>query len=202
MRRAAGIAALAILLVAAPAQAAPPVVGGATFNDAPLLAPGSHADGVNTGGAVFYKVRLAPRQQLNAAVSLDVGGLDTSLTGASSLVVKLYDPLRQQVTEAQTLGPGDATTHLKSTDATLGPVAQGGIYYLSAAVNDFLPQGSVRAELPLQVALGVATNAAAPARGARASSKRASGTSWGVFAALCAAGALLGVGGGIAVRRR
>jgi Ca-activated chloride channel homolog len=186
---------------AVPAASATPVVGGTSFNDAAPLGGGSFTDALDSGSTVFYRVRLAPGQKLDAAASLDVSGLDASLTGTSSLILRLYGPLRGQGAEAQTLGPGDAATHLKSTSAQLGPVKQAGDYYVSAGVSDFLPEGSEPVQLPLSLTLGVGTSRGSPAAPAR-TGRSGGGASWVLVAALCAAGLLLAVGGGLAYRRR
>jgi hypothetical protein len=183
------------------ASASPPVVGGTSFNDAAQLTAGAFDDALDTGSTVFYKVRLAPGQQLKVGASVDVSGLDASLTGTSSLVLRLYGPLRGQDAEAQTLGPGDSATHLKTTSAALGPVSDGGTYYVSAGLNDFLPHGSAPAQLPLSlnVAVGAATHA--PKATTRTVTTR-SGTSWAVLVAFCIVGVALGVAAGLLYRRR
>jgi hypothetical protein len=185
----------------AAAAAAPPVVGGLSFNDAAPLRAGAFDDALDTGSSVYYKVRLAGGQRLRVGASVDVSGLDVSVTGTSSLVLRLYGPLRGQDAEAQTLGPGDSATHLKTTSAEIGPVKDAGEYYVSAGLNDFLPQGSAPAQLPLALNVGVGT-AGPPVRPSARTPSQGGGTSWPVFAALCAAGALLGAGGGLAFRRR
>ena len=201
MRRIALLAGLGALLAAQPAGAAPPVVGGVSFNDAAPLTSGTFADAVDTGSAVFYKVRLAAGQRLDTSAAVDVGGLDPSLTGTSSLILRVYGPLREKDAEAQTLGPGDTTTHLKSTSAQVGPVKEAGDYYVSAGVNDFLPDTPQPIRLPLTMTVGVASGGTKPAPVVRRASA-GSGTSWGVLAALCAAGILIGGAAGLAYRRR
>jgi hypothetical protein len=198
------LCALAIALVAVlpqAASAAPPIVGGTSFNDAAQLGTGAFDDALDTGRTVFYRVRLAPGQQLKVGASVDVSGLDASLTGTSSLVLRLYDPLRGQDAEAQTLGPGDSATHLKTTSAAIGPVRDGGTYYVSAGLNDFLPQGSTPAQLPLSLNVGVGAATHAPRAAAPTVTTR-SGTSWAVLVALCIAGVALGIAGGLVYRRR
>ena len=201
MRRLQLAALVVVLLLPATAIAAPPVVGGTSFNDAAPLTAGTFADALDTESTVFYKIDLARGQRLDASAFLDVSGLDASLTGTSSLMVRLYGPLRGQDAEAQTLGPGDAATHLKSTSAQIGPVKDPGTYYVSAGVNDFLPQGSAAAQLPLTLSIGVGASKAAPKHPVRIASAGA-GTSWAVLVALCAAGAVLGAAGGLLFRRR
>jgi hypothetical protein len=196
------LAAAALAASAGPAAAAtPPVVGGTSFNDATPIGTGAFSDALDTGSTVFYKLHLSAGQRLNAGASLDVSGLDPSLTASSSLVLRLYGPLRGQDANAQALGPGDAATHLKSTSAELGPVSEAGDYFVSAGVNDFLPQNGASAQLPLSLTLGTTSGTARPAPAARHSSG-GSGTSWAVLVALCAGGVLLGTAGGLAVRRR
>ena len=189
------------LAITSTAMADTPIVGGTSFNDASPIGPGAFDDALDTGSTVFYKLHLAPGQQLSAGASLDVSGLDASLTGTSSLVLKLYGPLRGQDAEAQTVGPGDSATHLKTTSAQIGPVKQAGDYYISAGVNDFLPQGSAPAQLPLALTIGTGLKKSASARHAQAVSGGA-GTSWAVLAALCVAGVLVGGAGGLLFRRR
>ncbi|HEY2600156.1 MAG TPA: hypothetical protein VGI67_01275 [Thermoleophilaceae bacterium] len=202
MRRALLPTLLALALsVPATAHAAPPTVGGISFNDAPLLGPGSYSDSLDSGGAVFYKVRLAANQRLSAAATLDMSGLDPSLTGTSSLIVRLYGPLRGKDTEAQQLGPGDPTSHLKATSAELGPVRQPGLYYVSAGVNVFLPQGSETVQLPLNLTIGVSTSAPAHAQPVKPKAK-GDETTWTLAVALGAIGLLAGIAGGLTFRRR
>jgi len=201
VRRLAALGIVLFALLAPAAAAAPPVVGGTSFNDAAQLVPGAFDDALDTGSTVFYKVRLAPGQQLKVGASVDVSGINASLTGTSSLVLRLYDPLRGQDSEAQTLGPGDSATHLKSTAAAVGPVKDGGTYYVSAGLNDFLPQGSAPAQLPLSLNVAVAAAGNAPKPATRTRAARA-GTSWAALAALCLAGVALGIAGGFVYRRR
>jgi hypothetical protein len=203
VRRLALLTALAVLLLAAqPAGATAPVVGGTSFNDAAQLGPGAFADALDTGSTVFYKVHLSPGQRLNAGASLDVSGLDASLTGTSSLIVRVYNPLRAQATEGQTLGPGDAATHLKTTSAQLGPVKEAGDYFVSAGVNDFLPDAKQPVQLPLSLTVGVANGGGkAQAPIAKASTVKA-GTSWAVLLVICLGAVLVGGAAGLAYRRR
>ena len=72
---------------------------------------------------------------------------------------------------------------MKSVTATAPRAAAvEGDWYVSAKVNDFLPDGTPPVQLPLGVS--------------------GSGASWPLFAALCVAGAAVGVLGGAALRRR
>lgn len=201
MRRIVVLAALALLATAGPALGNTPVVGGTSFNDAAPLLPGTFDDALDTGSTVFYKVRLRRGQRLTVAAAANVGTLDPSATGSSNLTVRLYGPLREQESEAQTVGPGDPATHLKTTSAEIGPVSDAGQYYVSAGLNDFLPTAAAAVPLPLVLHVGVDAKASPPRAAVRARASTA-GASWAVFAALCAAGVLLGTASGLLFRRR
>jgi hypothetical protein len=204
VRRAIWAAALVLTIVPANAvAAAPPVAGGLTFNDAPRVAPGPWWDALDTGSSVFYRVHVPQGTAPRATVTLDVGALDPAQTGASSLGVKVYDSLRRPVAEGQALGPGDPTTHVKTATAA-APRAAGvdGDWYVSAQLNDFLPEGAPRSELPLGVTVSLASKPAAVPRPTAGKASTGSGTTWALFAALCVAGAAVGVLGGAALRRR
>ena len=73
---------------------------------------------------------------------------------------------------------------------------------MSAQVNDFLPDGTPVTQLPLGVNVELAAQGQAAPRPRVASAGSASGTSWALFAALCVAGAAVGVLAGAALRRR
>ena len=196
------MALLALAAAAGPALAADmPVVGGSSFNDAAPLTRGTFDDALGTGSTLFYRVRLARGERLTVAAAVNVGALDPSVTGSSTLTLRLYGPLRNQETEAQAVGPGDTATHLKTTSADVGPVSDAGGYYVSVALNDFLPAGGAAVPLPLVLHVGVDPMASRPRVTARAA-KSAGGTTWPVFAAFCAGGVLFGAVGGLLFRRR
>jgi Ca-activated chloride channel family protein len=68
VRRLAGTLTLLAALAAAPtahAQAARPAVGGGSFNDAPLLAPGSYRDTIRAGERLYYAFSVQPGQRLH-----------------------------------------------------------------------------------------------------------------------------------------
>ncbi|HEX6458526.1 MAG TPA: hypothetical protein VF032_06385 [Thermoleophilaceae bacterium] len=201
MRRILLLGTLALAASAAPAPANEPVVGGTSFNDATPLPPGTSDDVLDTGDTVFYKVRLRRGQRLTVAAAANVGALDPSTTGSSNLTVRLYGPLRTQVSEAQTVGPGDPATHLKTTSAEIGPATDAGQYYVSAGLNDFLPGATASVPLPLVLQMRMDAKASRPRAAARTRASSA-GTSWAVFAALCAGGVLLGTASGLLFRRR
>jgi Ca-activated chloride channel homolog len=107
------IAMLAVGALALPATAAAQagggkaVVGGGSFNTAPLLAPGSYTDTVAAGETVYWKVRLAKGQVLQVKATVDTSQIQTDVTAHdydSALVnldyrLDLFSPLREQLSE-------------------------------------------------------------------------------------------------------
>jgi hypothetical protein len=68
VRRFAPALALVVALAAAPAahaQSARPAVGGGSFNDAPLLAPGGYHDTIRAGERLYYAFTVQPGQRLH-----------------------------------------------------------------------------------------------------------------------------------------
>jgi len=114
----------------------------------------------------------------------------------------VYNPLRAQATEGQTLGPGDAATHLKTTSAQLGPVKDSGDYYVSAGVNDFLADAKQPVQLPLSLTVGVASGGGKPQTHATQAASAKAGTSWVLLLAICLGAVLVGGAAGLAYRRR
>jgi Ca-activated chloride channel homolog len=106
------IAALAAAALALPApalaqSAAKPVVGGGSFNTAPLLAPGTYSDTVAAGETVYWKVRLAKGQVLQAKATVDTSQIETDPLaddfdkGLANLnyFLDIFSPLRERLSE-------------------------------------------------------------------------------------------------------
>ena len=106
------IAALATAALALPApalaqSAAKPVVGGGSFNNAPLLEPGTYSDTVAAGETVYWKVRLAKGQVLRVKATVDTSQIPTDGTdpnydaGLAGLdyYLDLFSPLREQLSQ-------------------------------------------------------------------------------------------------------
>jgi len=102
--------ALACLLAptgaAAQAPDGRPVVGGGSFNTAPLLKPGSYTDTiVTTGETTYYRVANKKGQRLSASAVFDASGFETDVNrpgyvrgiGLVQYDVKIYSPLRQEL---------------------------------------------------------------------------------------------------------
>jgi hypothetical protein len=110
-RRAIMALATAALALPAPALAqggaAKAVVGGGSFNTAPLLAPGTYGDTVAAGETVYWKVRVAKGQVLQVKATVDTSQIETDVTaddydsGLASLDYHLdiFSPLREQLSE-------------------------------------------------------------------------------------------------------
>jgi Ca-activated chloride channel homolog len=105
------LAAVAMLALPAPALAqgatAKPIVGGGSFNTAPLLAPGTYSDTVAAGETVYWKVRLAKGQVLRVKATVDTSqiqtdpladGYDRGL-GNLTYFLDIFSPLREQLSE-------------------------------------------------------------------------------------------------------
>ena len=112
MRRA--VVALAALLLAAPAAHAQdegaPIVGGGSFNVAPLLKPGRYADTVAAGETVYWKVALQKGQVLKARATVDVSEIETDYSasdyqpglGQLDYRMDMFSPIREQLSNENT----------------------------------------------------------------------------------------------------
>jgi Ca-activated chloride channel family protein len=112
VRLAAGALAALAALLAAPAAAraqhgATPVVGGGSYNTAPLLAPGRYSDTVAAGETVYYKVHLEKGQVLSATATVDTSQIETDFQAAdydSGLAhldysLDIHSPLREPLSD-------------------------------------------------------------------------------------------------------
>jgi Ca-activated chloride channel homolog len=111
--RARTIVGLAIATCALPAPAlaqggaAKAVVGGGSFNNAPLLAPGTYSDTVAAGETVYWKVRLAKGQVLQVKATVDTSQIQTDALaddydrglGNLDYHLDIFSPLREQLSE-------------------------------------------------------------------------------------------------------
>ena len=81
----------AAALPAPAAGPARPVEGGPSFNDAPVLAPGSYTDAITTGETRYFRVPLGWGQRLAYRLSVPAQGLPIQ---TAALYVRLASPLR------------------------------------------------------------------------------------------------------------
>jgi Ca-activated chloride channel family protein len=95
------------LAPAAAAQQGTPIVGGGSFNTAPLLEPGSYTDTVAAGETVYWKIKLQKGQILRVRATVDTSEVETDLfagnylEGIANLGYRLYlfTPLRERVSD-------------------------------------------------------------------------------------------------------
>jgi hypothetical protein len=127
VRRALLVLALTALALPAPALAqggaAKPVVGGGSFNTAPLLAPGTYSDTVAAGETAYWKVRLAKGQVLRVKATVDTSQIQTDPLadgydrGLANLnyFLDIFTPLREQLSEESGGSFADASARLEGS---------------------------------------------------------------------------------------
>jgi hypothetical protein len=128
VRRATAIAAAATAAAlalpgaaAAQSPGAKAVVGGGSFNTAPLLAPGAYTDTVAAGETVYWKVKMAKGQVLQVKTTVDTSQVETDPTaddydsGLANLDYRLdiFTPLREQLSEESGGGYDNASARLE-----------------------------------------------------------------------------------------
>jgi Ca-activated chloride channel family protein len=103
--------ALAALLLAPAAAAAQsnvtPVVGGGSYNTAPLLAPGRYSDTVAAGETVYYRVHMQKGQVLSATATVDTSAVETDFTASDfdsglynlDYSMDIHSPLREPLSD-------------------------------------------------------------------------------------------------------
>lgn len=119
------LAAALVLPAAAEAQTAKPVVGGGSFNTAPLLEPGRYADTVAAGETVYWKLKLAKGQVMRVRATVDRSEIETDFQKRSyyegldnlDYHLELWSPLRERL--GQVSGWEDASAELEG-DSTVG----------------------------------------------------------------------------------
>jgi hypothetical protein len=98
---------------AARAQDATPVVGGGSFNTAPLVGPGRYRDTILPGERLFYGIKLAAGQRLRVSGQLDASD-DVIDDAAAGFSVGLQTPLREvdvlDLVDEDIAGNGTVTT--------------------------------------------------------------------------------------------
>jgi hypothetical protein len=118
-----------IALTAAPARAQTPIAGGGSFNDAPVLEPGSYADTLRGGEQLFYGVKLERGQSVTATATVE-GRSTTSYF----MDLKLYSSLRKEIGEGtEPFGQEDRRVELRAQSE---PAEQPGIHFISIAARE------------------------------------------------------------------
>jgi hypothetical protein len=141
------VAALAALLaLAAPAAAQTtytPVVGGGSFNAAPILQPGSYSDTVLPAEYIYYAIKVGAGQRLRLSGHTGLSDVDLLHLGVPGVPLAIHSPTRQDVSEfddGQAEGdlgePGGVsftgpTVQPSGDDDTDGPWTGPGVYFLS-----------------------------------------------------------------------
>ncbi|WP_028066269.1 hypothetical protein [Solirubrobacter soli] len=235
MRRA---LALALVLSAwlAPAARAQdtgtPVVGGGSFNSAPVLEPGTYRDTILPTEYLYYGFRLAAGQRLDVTVTLpDIPPESVRSMGVIWLAGNIHTPTRTETDvfanrddaigfdgtgPNETLSVSSDDVSAEQDDSASGAWRGAGVYYLALhAVVGAGTTDPVRAEIPLTFRAEVVGEAApnatptptpTPTPTATATPAKRAEASAGPPAAVAAVagvgGILLGVFAGIARRRR
>jgi Ca-activated chloride channel family protein len=116
-----------ILLFPATAQAqdGKPIVGGGSFNTAPLLTPGTYADTVAAGETVYWKVKLAKGQVLKAKATVDTSQIETDYSADDyqpglyhlDYSLDIFTPLREQLADESGPEYEKASADLEGDDA-------------------------------------------------------------------------------------
>jgi hypothetical protein len=142
---------LAVLVLAAPARAqdqGTAVVGGGSFNRAPILVPGRYRDTILPGEYLYYGFRLAAGQRLHVTATPAPIDNPTALRlGLIWMSANIHTPTRTvdslvpQPNEAVGFGPRPETIEVTSgevaaeeEDRPEGPWASAGVYYLAVHV--------------------------------------------------------------------
>lgn len=118
-------AAAALVFGASPAAAAPePVEGAGSFNDAPVLAPGTYRDTIRNNEFVFYAVDLAEGERLRVRARLTSAPGQPPFLGAVALW--FYSPWRVQdifhnsFAVAAPVGSGGAVSRVRGKTPFVG----------------------------------------------------------------------------------
>jgi Ca-activated chloride channel homolog len=115
------VALAALLPAAARAQesgARTPVVGGGSFNTAPLLQPGRYRDTILPDEFLYYGIALKAGQRLHVRARIASSDWESWNASISGFAVNLATPLRELVTNPV------AEDVLGNSNAQLGPVAE------------------------------------------------------------------------------
>ena len=194
--------ATASALTAAPAAAQTPIAGGGSFNDAPVLEPGTYADTLRGGEQLFYGVALRPGQQIEATATIE--GRSTT---SSFMDLKLYSAQREEVGEgSDPFGQQDRRIELQAAGE---PADLPGIAFISVAARggeaDAPEQFDTRIDFQVTGEATTPTPTPTPSATATAAPQRdddGSGMPGGAIVAGLAVGVVVGFAGRRALSRR
>jgi hypothetical protein len=214
---------LAVLLffaLAAPASASTPVVGGGSFNAAPLLGPGDYRDTILPTEYLYYGIRVESGQRLRVTANADLP-IDSFLaTGLTDITASIHSPTRDIPDAGEVTGSfrvvGEPRLEITSPEAqsepdteVSGPWPGPGVYFVSFyAIYVGERQPPPRAEIPFHFTLAVdgeaqSTPTPTPTRSPRATPapRAESGPGRGVTAVAGGAAVLAGLLAGQRIRR-
>jgi hypothetical protein len=116
MRRIALVAVGLALAIAGPAQAqgtvGTPVVGGGSFNTAPVLEPGTFRDTILPAEYLYYGFKLEAGQQLHIKAETDIDHSEVNAMGVLYVSLNIHTPTR--VTDVNSSQPGDNKSALQT----------------------------------------------------------------------------------------
>jgi hypothetical protein len=225
--------AAALLLAATPAAAQDDyesVVGGGSFNAAPILEPGRYRDTLLPTEYLYYGFRLEAGQRMHVTANAEME-IEDFQTLVSDITANLHSPTRDRIavsTEFDNRGnfrvepepPLDITGPVASAEDdpnTTGPWTGPGVYYLTFyAIYTGPSDEPPKAEIPFHFEVEVEGEAQATPTPSPSPSPTASptptatpepedeedGVSPGLVAGFGAGGLLVGVISGLALRRR
>lgn len=217
------------LALAAPAAAqtnATPVVGGGSFNAAPILQPGTYSDTVLPAEYIYYAIRVRAGQRLQLSGATGLNATDLLHMGVPQVFLTIHSPTRMDVSpfsdgqaEADISTPGGArftgpTVKTTGDTDTDGPWIGPGVYFLSVqAVYRGSELDPPKAEIPFHFTVSLegapqptptptAVRTATPAPTATPTATPAkSGSGTGVAAGVGIGGLLIGLIVGVVLRR-
>jgi Ca-activated chloride channel homolog len=161
------VIAVALSLLAAPAHAqkAAPVKGGGSFNDAPLVEPGTYKDTILPGEQLYYAFTIAEGQQAKVAVALKKEpGIDFS-PGTTRLEARLFGANRAEVDWDWAQGfIAERTRTLSIKSETVGDssneaLAVGGTFFVAVKL---FRQGLPRKEYDTRISIELLGTAVEP----------------------------------------
>ena len=115
-----------VLALAAPAAAQTtdtPVVGGGSFNAAPVLQPGSYSDTVLPAEYIYYAVRVGAGQRLQLSGHTDLSHVELLQLGVPAVQMTIHSPTRMDVSGFSD-GQAEANIGSKSGASFTGPTVQ------------------------------------------------------------------------------
>ena len=217
-------AALLALAARAPAQDYQPVVGGGSFNAAPILEPGRYRDTLLPTEYLYYAFRVAPGQRLRVTANADMPIDDFQRLGVSGITANIHSPTRSLYTSNPDFDvrgtfrvEGEPPLDLRGPyasaepdDANSGPWYGPGVYYLAFYAIHTGADDPPRAEIPFHFEVTVegdaqpaATPSPSPSPTPTAAPAPDSGDDTPAPAIVAGVGGLLaGAAGSVVLRRR